>query len=67
MFSAISYEEEHLPRGLPEGGAGVEGCILIQPYFVTGYSTYLRIPLWTANRINGTVNCISILIYLYYI
>ena len=38
----------------------MEGCILIQPYFVTGYSTYLRIPLWTANRMNGTVHFIPI-------
>ena len=38
----------------------MEGCILIQPYFVTGYSTYLRVPLWTANRMNGTVHFIPI-------
>ncbi|CAB3996662.1 Ectonucleotide pyrophosphatase phosphodiesterase family member 3 [Paramuricea clavata] len=51
---ARSFEEEHLPWGLPEGGVGMEGCLLSQPYFIIGYSTYLRIPLWTANRINGT-------------
>ncbi|XP_028404712.1 venom phosphodiesterase 2-like [Dendronephthya gigantea] len=49
------YEEEHLPWGLPDGGVYKDlGCLLIQQYFIIGYSIYLRIPLWTAHRINGT-------------
>jgi hypothetical protein len=64
-FVAKSFQEEHLPWGLPEGGVGVEGCLLTQPFFITGYSTYLRIPLWTANKINGTVRHVSSALSIY--
>ncbi|RMX52209.1 hypothetical protein pdam_00019216 [Pocillopora damicornis] len=47
------FQATHLPWGVPEGGAGREGCILAQKGFVTGYSTSLRLPLWVAYRLDG--------------
>lgn len=47
------FQATHLPWGVPEGGAGQEGCILAQKGFVTGYSTSLRLPLWVAYRLDG--------------
>ena len=49
-------QEKHLPWGVPEGGAGQEGCILTQNDFVTGYSTSLHLPLWVAYRLDGKVS-----------
>ena len=56
LILAKAYQAMHLPWGIPEGGAGVEGCLMTQPGFIIGYSTHLRIPLWTANRLNGSVS-----------
>ena len=56
FFILVSeFQATHLPWGVPEGGAGREGCILAQKGFVTGYSTSLRLPLWVAYRLDGEV------------
>ena len=55
----------HFPWGLPDGGAGREGCILTHKEFVIGYSTYLRIPLWVGHQMDGEV-CLFIRNYVLY-
>ena len=54
----------HTPWGFPKGGAGDGGCLLTQRHYITGYSTYLHIPLWVAYRLTGEVgNCEDVLFF----
>lgn len=51
--------ERNLPWGVPEGGAGRHGCLLVQNSFVTAYSSSLHIPLFvgyklTPSQLNGS-------------
>ena len=55
-ISAKAYQAFHLPWGIPDGGSGVEACLMTKRDFIVAYSTHLRIPLWVANRVNGTVS-----------
>ncbi|XP_048584755.1 venom phosphodiesterase isoform X2 [Nematostella vectensis] len=48
-----SLKKSHFPWGLPQGGAGKGGCLLTQSEYLTGYSTYLRLPLWVGYRLDG--------------
>ncbi|XP_028512948.1 ectonucleotide pyrophosphatase/phosphodiesterase family member 3 isoform X1 [Exaiptasia diaphana] len=49
----LDYQQFNLPWGLPDGGAGNGGCILTQQEYITGFSTYLRVPLWVGYRLDG--------------
>lgn len=44
---------QHLPWGIPQGGAGKQGCVLPQRHYITGYSGYLHIPLWVAYKMTA--------------
>ncbi|XP_065059538.1 venom phosphodiesterase CdcPDE-like isoform X2 [Rhopilema esculentum] len=52
--------ETHLPLGIPQGGAGKQGCVLTQRHYVIGYSGYLHVPLWVAYKMTAKQLSINI-------
>lgn len=55
VFIVSDYQRFHSPWGLPDGGAGKGGCILTQEEYISGFSTYLKVPLWVIYRLDGKV------------
>ncbi|KAK3730496.1 hypothetical protein QZH41_015702, partial [Actinostola sp. cb2023] len=52
-FVVSHFQGHNLPWGLPQEGAGKGGCVLTQQEYITGFSTYLRVPLWVGYRLDG--------------
>ena len=51
----------NLPWGVPKGGAGKSGCLLIQKNFINGYSSSLKIPLFVGYKLGALASSFCLL------